>query len=225
MTLLVFLQRSGAAGRRSGVALAAFLLLSLAVTVAGTGGGANAADQKAGDFIRELGARAVQILSDKEHTTFEERETAFRSLLVEGFHIKTISRFVLGRYWGKATEEQRVAYDEVFVDFIVRVYASRFDSYDGEVFEILQAVDSEVEGDTVVRTQILRPSGGTPIGVDYRVRVIDGEYKVVDVTVEGISMLHTHRVEFASVIKRKGMDGFLEELRAQVASRGEGAAE
>ena len=78
---------------------------------------------------------------------------------------------------------------------------------------------SEIEGDTIVRTQILRPSGGTPIGVDYRVRKIDGAYKVVDVNVEGISMLHTHRVEFASVINRKGMEGLLEELRTQVEAR------
>jgi ABC-type transporter MlaC component len=46
---------------------------------------------------------------------------------------------------------------------------------------------------------------------------------VVDINVEGISMLHTHRVEFASVIKRKGMDGLLEELRAQVEARGSAA--
>ena len=62
-----------------------------------------------------------------------------------------------------------------------------------------------------------------PIGVDFRVRLIEGSYKVVDVTVEGISLLHTHRVEFASVINRGGMDGFLDELRAQVALRGENA--
>ena len=74
-----------------------------------------------------------------------------------------------------------------------------------------------------MRAQIQRPSGAAPIGVDFRVRLIDGSHKVVDVTVEGISMLHTHRVEFASVINRGGMDGFLDELRAQVTARGENA--
>jgi len=75
----------------------------------------------------------------------------------------------------------------------------------------------------LVRTRILRPSGGTPVGVDFRVRMIRGGYRVVDINVGGISMLHTHRVEFASVIKRKGMDGLLEELRAQVEARGSAA--
>jgi len=202
--------------RRSVIALALVLLFACVTP----GGSVQAADS-AGEFIQNLGERALNVLQDKENTTYAEREFAFRNILVEGFHLKTISRFVLGRYWGKATQEQREAYDDVFIDFIVRVYASRFDSYDGEVFEITQALESEIEGDTIVRTQILRPSGGSPIGVDYRVRKIDGDYKVVDINVEGISMLHTHRVEFASVINRKGMDGFLEELRAQVEARSE----
>ena len=44
----------------------------------------------------------------------------------------------------------------------------------------------------------------------------DEGYKVIDVSVEGISMLHTHRVEFASVVNRKGIDGLLGDLRARI---------
>ena len=219
MTVVGVVRRFGVTSRHSFLSLLTVLLLTNSVPV----NSVHAADS-AGEFIQNLGERALNILQDKENTTYAQREFAFRNILVEGFHIKTISRFVLGRYWGKATQEQRDAYNDVFVDFIVRVYASRFDSYDGEVFEITQALESEIEGDTIVRTQILPPSGGTPIGVDYRVRKIKGNYKVVDINVGGISMLHTHRIEFASVINRKGMDGFLEELRAQVETRGANTA-
>ena len=214
MIVICIARRIGFTSQRGVVALAAVLLLLISAP-----GGSAQATGGAGEFIQNLGERAVNVLRDKDKTTYAEREFAFRNILVEGFHIKTISRFVLGRHWGKATQKQRDAYNDIFVDFIVRVYASRFDAYDGEVFKITQALESEIEGDTIVRTQILRPSGGTPIGVDYRVRKIDGAYKVVDVNVEGISMLHTHRVEFASVINRKGMEGLLEELRTQVEAR------
>jgi len=175
-----------------------------------------AADDGAGQFIEILGERAVDVLKDKPNTTFASREAAFRELLVDGFHIPTISRFVIGRYWRAASEEQRENYNAVFVDFITRVYAARFDAYNGEVFEVLQVLPEEESGDSIVRTHILRPSGGEPVGVDYRVRKINGTYKVVDVNVEGISMLHTHRVEFASVINKRGLDGFLEMLHARV---------
>lgn len=196
---------------RSFVILLTFSLMSALALPAAQ---ANAEDG-AGKFVSSLGARAVSVLSDKEHSTFDQREANFRDILVEGFHIRTISRFVLGRHWRNATDEQKSVYSNVFVDFIVRVYASRFDSYNGEKFEVLKVVEAE-GGDSVVRTRILRPSGGAPIGVDYRVRKFDDTYKVVDVTVEGISMLHTHRVEFASVINRKGIDGLLTDLQARV---------
>jgi phospholipid transport system substrate-binding protein len=172
-------------------------------------------DDPAGAFIRELGDRAVRILFEKENTSFEQREAAFREIMVEGFDIATISRFVLGRHWKTASEQQRSDYSTVFVDFIVRVYASRFDAYNGEKFEIGSVLD-EADGDKIVRARILRPSGGEPIGVDFRVRSMDERYRVVDVNVEGISMLHTHRVEFASVINRKGIDGLLTDLRSRI---------
>lgn len=221
MKLVAIVTRGGSAGRRQIIASLAVLLFSFSAASVP----AKANDAEAGKFVFSLGERAVSVLRDKENTTFAEREFAFRKILVEGFHINTISRFVLGRYWRGATAAQRSAYNDVFVDFIVRVYASRFDSYNGEHFEILEIIASGAEADTVVRTQILRPSGGAPIIVDFRVRVIEGSYRVVDVTVEGISMLHTHRVEFASVINRRGMDGFLDELRAQVVVRGENAGD
>ncbi len=180
----------------------------------------NAKERGPGDVVGDLAERAIGVLRDKDGTTFAERESAFRSILVEGFHIPTISRFVLGRYWKTATDVQRDSYNKVFVDFLVRVYASRFDAYSGETIEIIKVVKSDIKNDMIVRTKILRPGGKAPVGVDYRARIIDGGYKVVDVNVEGISMLHTHRVEFASVINRLGMDGFLNELRAQLEVRG-----
>ena len=219
MKLMVVVTRGSLAGRRHIIASLAVLLFSFSAA----GVPANANDGEAGKFILSLGERAVSVLHDKENTTFAEREFAFRQILVKGFHMQTISRFVLGRHWRSATSAQRSVYNDVFVDFIVRVYASRFDSYNGEQFEIKKIIPSDAEGDRIVRTQIQRPSGAAPIGVDFRVRLIEDNYKVVDVTVEGISMLHTHRVEFASVINRRGMDGFLDELRAQVAVRGENA--
>ena len=207
-------------------------VMGMAVLLAATGGlragtsddpAATSADS-ALTFIQSLGDRAVEALRDNIGSPFEEREAAFRQVMVRGFDIPIVGRFVLGRHWRTATKEQRREYMAVFVDFIVRVYASRFDSYGGELFTARSVIDDE-SGDKIVRAQIVRPSGGDPIGVDFRVRMRDEGYKVIDVTVEGISMLHTHRVEFASVINRKGIDGLLSDLRARVEAPIQNASE
>ena len=200
-------------------------VIGLAVLLSATGGlRADSGEDPALTFIQSLGDQAVASLRDNVDNPFEEREAAFREVMVTGFDIPTVGRFVLGRHWRTATKEQRKEYMAVFVDFIVRVYASRFDSYGGELFTARSVIDDE-SGDKIVRAQIVRPSGGDPIGVDFRVRMRDEGYKVIDVSVEGISMLHTHRVEFASVVNRKGIDGLLSDLRARVEAPVEGTAE
>ena len=199
--------------------------VGLAVLLSTAGGlRADTGEDPALTFIQSLGDQAVASLRDNLDGPFEEREAAFRKVMVRGFDIPIVGRFVLGRHWRTATKEQRREYMAVFVDFIVRVYASRFDSYGGELFTARSVIDDE-SGDKIVRAQIVRPSGGDPIGVDFRVRMRDEGYKVIDVSVEGISMLHTHRVEFASVVNRKGIDGLLSDLRARVEAPVEGAAE
>lgn len=146
-----------------------------------------------------------------------ERRARFRSLLSEGFDLQTIGKFVLGRYWRSATPEQRDEYLGLFREFIVDTYAARFDSYAGETFEILQAVP--VDGrDSVVNTNI-HGSDGAAFRVDYRVRKNEDGYKIVDVMVEGVSLLATHRSETASVVNREGMSGLLAKLREQTATR------
>ncbi len=195
--------------------LAAWVVGAFVLVTVPLGFGVRAADGDAGAFITTLGFRAVEIMKSKSSTTFEQREAQFKDLLVEGFHIKTISRFVIGKYWKTATDEQKKAYDDVFLAFVTRVYAARFDAYSGETFEMVETI-KDSSGDEWVRTRIKRPDNGQAIAVDYRVRPFDGQYKVIDVVVEGISMLNTHRVEFASVVNKRGFDGLIEELHARL---------
>ena len=175
-------------------------------------GQATAETEPAAAFIRSLGDRALAILQTPGSEKVERREK-FRRLFSTGFDLETIGKFVLGRYWRTATPEQRDEYLVLFPEFIVDTYAARFDSYPGETFEILQVVPIDAR-DSIVNTNIFG-ADGTPFRVDYRVRKSDNRFKIVDVLVEGVSLLVTHRSEIASVVNREGMNGLLAKLREQ----------
>ncbi len=64
----------------------------------------------------------------------------------------------------------------------------------------------------MVNTEVSQ-TGTEPLRIDYRVRAQQGDYKIVDVLVEGISLIRTQRSEFASIINREGFDGLLELMR------------
>ena len=204
--------------------LAAALIAALVVAVGGQR--AAASDDAAIAYVQGIGDDVIAILGDKANSTLAERQAAFREVMDRGFDIPTVSRFVLGRHWKSATNEQRAEFSAIFLDFIARVYASRFDSYSygGEQFTVSSAIADE-SGDMIVRAQVARPSGADPVGLDFRVRSKDGNHKVIDLYVEGISMLHTHRAEFSSVVNRKGIDGLLSEIRARIEAPLKNAAE
>jgi len=151
-------------------------------------------------FMNEMWNRAVEVLSKKVPAT--ERLTRFRQLFQADFDGPGIARFVLGRYWRSASEQEQQEFLKLFEDYVVFVYGTRLSSFNGETFRVK---GSRPEGNgVVVATDILNPGGEPPIKVDWRLISDNGAFKINDVIIEGISMLVTQRSEFASIIQRHG---------------------
>ena len=168
-------------------------------------------------FIEILGEETIGAIT-KSDVSDDARLTEFERLFRKGFDVDTISRFVLGRHWRKATPQQREHYQTLFADFIVHTYASRFRQYSGETLSV-NGVRKASARDTIVSSQINTP-GGPAVRVEWRVRAKGDDRKIVDVIVEGVSMAITQRDEFASVIRRGGgnIDALISELQQKSSS-------
>lgn len=153
-----------------------------------------------------IGPGAGKFISDLAHQAIQTLQTP---------GLPMIGRFVLGQAYRKLSPEEQAEYQQLFAEFVLKTYSYRLGGYKGESFNV---VSTQVVGeqDVLVRTRIDRPQGA-PVQCDWRVRVIDGRYKIVDVLVEGISMAVTQRSDFASVVQNNGTSGLLEALRARVA--------
>ena len=177
---------------------------------------AAAADPAA--MISNLGSRALEVLGKGANQS--QRVERFRELLRQDFDVPGIARFVLGRYWNTASEEQRTEYVKVFEDYVAMGYATRLGEYTGETFKV---TGSRPDADgAIVSSQIVRPSGAAPVKVDWRLTGRDGKYKISDVSVDGISMAVTQRSEFASVIQHNGgqVQGLITMLRQKTSGGG-----
>ena len=190
--------------------MTAVFLATLAVVAAPV-----SANGTAERFIGGLADKAIAALTEPDITR-DERVSRFRTLLNDHFDVRTIGRWVLGRYWRSATPTEREEYFTLFEDLIVFTYVDRFTKYSGEALAVTGAKDVD-EKDTLVFTEITRADAGSaPLRVDWRLRVRDGGYRIVDVMVAGISMGQTQRSEFASVIRTNGgsVEALLVKLRA-----------
>ncbi len=172
------------------------------------------ADEPADAFVQELGDKVIGLLQQEQSPA--ERREDFRRLLTENFDLRKVSRAVLGLYSRRATDEQLKRYRIVYVDYVIAIYSGLFEKYAGETITVIGSVPVS-DGDMLVQSQINQPNG-PPTVLAFRVRGSENGFKVLDVMVEGISMLVTQRSDFASVIRREGIDGFLDRMQ-EVAQR------
>ena len=151
-------------------------------------------------FMNQLWDRAVILLNNKTDAAI--RIARFRELFRTNFDCPGIARFVLGRYWRTASNEEQQEFVKLFEDYVVFVYTARLSNFGGETMKVR---GSRSDGDgVIVSTDMISPGGAAPVKIDWRLVSANGFYKISDVIVEGISMAVTQRSEFASVVQRNG---------------------
>ena len=179
--------------------LRALVLVAVLGLVPGVARAAPTADPAT--FVDGLVGAALQTLRNPALAD-GEREARLGAVLSENFDIPRIARYVLGRYWLVASDDERRAFSRLFERWVIRTYAARLAQYTGESVKVTGA---RPESDTgaVVTSQIIHPSG-PPTRVEWRVRREGDGYRVLDVDVEGVSMALTERDEVAATIQRTG---------------------
>jgi phospholipid transport system substrate-binding protein len=176
-----------------------------------------AGPSEAEQFVRQLIDDALAVLQLPVDAKVDRR-AGFARILEGHFDLNTIARLVVGRFWPKASDEQKKNFVRAFREHIVNVYSSQLGAYQDETVEIKQVIPRD-GADTVVFTEVIRQGDKPPLRLDWLVRGSDSGFKIIDVAAEGVSMMTTKRSEFASVIAREGLDGLikrLDELNAQV---------
>jgi len=167
---------------------------------------------EAEDFIRELATNALDVLNDTTLTK-QERDESFRNLLKGAFDLDYIGRLVLGRFGRKATKTEMQEFKIIFPEYVLKIYAGRLNEFGDEVLEIGGTAPAGKK-DIFVQSQVIR-MGGKPVTADWRVRRVKEEFKIIDLKIEGISMVLTQRDEFSGKISKVGMQGLIKELKTQ----------
>jgi phospholipid transport system substrate-binding protein len=167
-------------------------------------------------FMNTLWDRAAEVLNNKIDPAV--KQARFRDLFHSDFDCPGIARFVLGRYWRTASEEEQQEFVQLFEDYVVFVYTARLSNLGGETLKV-RGSHSDGSG-VIVLTDVTGPGAASPLRIDWRLVADNGAYKISDVIVEGVSMAVTQRSEFASVVQRNGgqVRGLIAMMREKTAS-------
>jgi phospholipid transport system substrate-binding protein len=127
------------------------------------------------------------------------------------FDFERMTRLAVGRSWRAATPEQKSALVVEFRTLLVRTYSKAFTLYNNVSVETKPVTVPANADEVTVKTVILRP-GAPPVPVNYEMEKTDAGWKAFDVTVEGISLVATHRGSFAEKVQQSGIDGLIKSL-------------
>ena len=201
---------------RGGVAhvlTAAVLVACLSFLPATASAESKDAGGDASAFIDHLGRRVIALLANPKRATKKKIKT-FRKIFSKALDMDLIARQVLGRHWRTATQAQKAKYNHLFREYVVQIYAAQFSNYSGESFDVLKEQGAS-GADRMVKTRIIRDTGEITY-VDFRVRKAEDRFRVVDVSIRGVSLLVAKRSEFDAIIRRQGLNGLLDQLEERV---------
>ena len=138
-------------------------------------------------------------------------------LIIPRFDFVSMSKWVLGKHWKQASEEQRSEFIIQFKELLVRTYARALLEYSGQAIKYFPVEQNPESNLAVVRTELTSKSSAQ-LPILYRMHQKNEEWKVVDVSVDGVSLVTTYRGSFATQIKKNGFDSLLDQLSKKNAS-------
>ncbi|MAK02341.1 MAG: hypothetical protein CMP35_02705 [Rickettsiales bacterium] len=155
-------------------------------------------------FVSTFTEEAISILSN-DSINDSEKTKAFTSLVMSSIDLPLISKFVLARSWKESSDDQKQRYLIAFKDYFVNSYANKLDQYSGEKIAI---IDSEEAGKyVIVNSNIVREGTDTlKINLKWRLLNRDGHIKIIDLNIEGISLIIAQREEFQSFLANNNYD-------------------
>ncbi len=140
------------------------------------------------------------------------------TIVAPHFDFERMSSWVLGKYWRKASADEKKRFAQEFRTLLVRTYAKALnDNFDKQI-DMLTPRKRKDGKQVTVRTEI-QQSGGFPIPISYKMHMKEGAWKIFDVSVDGISLVANYRSSFAKEIRKDG----LEKLIARLADRNQPA--
>jgi phospholipid transport system substrate-binding protein len=192
-------------------AATAFALFAFQPALAGT-------DAKG--TIESFNNSLLDVMKNAEKLGYQGRFQKFDPVINKIYDIPLMTRISVGPQWASLTPDQQAKVTDAFKQLSIATYASRFDGYGGESFQITGESPAN-GGDEIIDTKLMRPNDD-PVELNYRLRKSGDDWKIIDVYLSGtISQLANYRSEFSSTLRSGGADALVALINKKVADEGQ----
>jgi len=176
---------------------------------------ANASTENAVDIVRTTSDKVIERLTAQKKDLEQHPEHLYGlidELVVPHFDFPIMSRWVLGKQWNAATAEKQQEFIAQFRTLLVRTYAKALLEYSGQEIMYLAPESNPNSNLVIVKTEVAGNGSAHNIPINYRMHTSGGNWKVIDIAIDGVSLVGTYRGEFGSEIRKNGLDSLIRKL-------------
>jgi phospholipid transport system substrate-binding protein len=183
-------------------------LISLSMLAATT-----ASASQVTDTIRTTIDQVIEVLkTEKFKTDIDAKKAELRKIINPRFSYKQMSMRSLAKHWNKKSDAEKQEFVDLFSKLLENSYATKLESYSNEKINYGEEI---IKGKyAMVKTKIVRSDG--VINVDYKMIQEQGNWKVYDFVIEGVSMIKNYRSQFNRIIKKESYEGLKDKLRDKI---------
>jgi phospholipid transport system substrate-binding protein len=164
------------------------------------------------EAVRQTIDQVLAILEDPELKSPDraaERRAKLEEVIGQRFDYKEMGKRTLASHWKKMDSSQQEEFVTLFQSFLSNSYAGNIDGYSGQKIEYVK--ERHKGNFAEVQTRVVSSKGELPL--DYRLLNKNGDYRVYDVVIDGISLVKNYRGQFSRIIKTSSYDGLIAKLR------------
>ncbi len=196
-------------------------LIGVATFLVVWGYGVNAFAGEATRVVTELQGSIITMMKKGRDLGYTGRYQSISPTVKQTHDLDTVARLVAGRHWKALDASQRSAFVEAFKDLSISMYAGRFKDYGGERFKVLSEQPLK-RGNRKLVTSHLVKSDGEKVTFSYVLHQMHDQWKIISVSVNGVSDLALKRAEYGGILRKDGFPTLIERLKTQIQKNAHG---
>ena len=171
------------------------------------------ADSEVTSQLKDTIEKVIKIVQDEALDKDKQaRRVALRKTIAERFNYRQMVMRSLAKNWDARSDQERQEFIALFKSLLENSYANKLEAYKDEE---INYVDEIIKGKyALVKTEVVRKS--STIGVDYKLIQENGNWKVYDFVIEGVSMIRNYRSQFTKIIRRDSYEVLVQKLTDKI---------
>ncbi len=171
--------------------------------------------EEAKKTVDRLNGTLIEVMKGSKQLGYQGRYKRLEPVVKDAFEFEAVSQIALGSHWKKLDRAQKTAFIQKLTDLSIATYAAQFKDYGGESFKFDSSQDLK-NGRLILRYNLAAPKE-KPVKFEYIVSDFNGQWRIINIIVDGISDLALKKAQYTSVIDREGFNSLLDKLDQKIA--------